>query len=103
MVSGAKDLVDEAAAGNAVSEFEAEALPEPLRALPPAERQARVDAQLAERQRVQARIADVARERDAYLKKEDAKLRASGSADAFDQKVYDAIKSQAAAKGIRYE
>jgi hypothetical protein len=103
VVSGAKDLVDEAAAGNAVSAFEAEELPEPLRALPPAERQARVDAQLAERKRVQSRIAEVSKERDAYLKKEDAKLRASGSADAFDQKVYDAIKSQAAAKGIQYE
>ncbi len=103
VVSGAKDLVDEAAAGNAVSEFEAEALPEPLRAMEPAQRQEHVDVQLARRKQLQARIAEVSAERDAYLKKEDAKLRAAGRADAFDQKVYDAIKAQAAAKGIQYE
>jgi hypothetical protein len=102
VVTGAKDLVDEAAAGRAVASIAPEALPEPLRALPPAERQARVDEQLAKRKQVQARIAEVSAERDAYLAKEEAQARAEGKTDAFDQKVNDAIKAQAAAKGIAY-
>jgi uncharacterized protein YegL len=103
VVTGAKDLVDEAAAGNAVAEFEAEELPETLRALPEPARQAYVDAQLEKRKQLQAQIGSVTAERDAYLKREDTKLRAEGKGDAFDQKVYDAIKEQAAAKGIQYE
>ncbi len=103
VVTGAKDLVDEAAAGNTVSEFEAEELPEPLRAMPAEKRQEFVEQKLAERKQLQARLGEVTAERDGYLKKEDARLRASGSTDAFDQKVHDAIKTQAAAKGIKYE
>jgi Mg-chelatase subunit ChlD len=102
VVTGAKDLVDEAADGNAVSEFEQEELPEPLRAMPPEARQEFVEQKLAQRKQLQARLGEVSAERDAFLKKEDARQRATGSADAFDQKVHDAIKAQAAAKGIEY-
>ena len=103
VVTGAKDLVDEAADGNAVSEFEMEELPETLREMPAQARQEFVEEKLAKRKQLQARLGKVTVERDAFLKKEDARLRASGSADAFDQKVHDAIKAQAAAKGIQYE
>jgi hypothetical protein len=103
VVTGAKDLVDEAADGNAVSEFEMEELPEPLRAMPAQARQEFVEQKLAKRKQLQARLGEVTAERDAFLKKEDARQRASGDADAFDQKVHDAIKAQAAAKGIQYE
>lgn len=103
VVTGAKDLVDEAAEGNAVSEFEMEELPEPLRAMPAEARQEFVEQKLAKRKQLQARLGEVSAERDAFLKKEDARQRASGDADAFDQKVHDAIKAQAAAKGIQYE
>jgi uncharacterized protein YegL len=101
-VTGTKDLVDDAAAGKQVASVAPEALPEPLRAMPAAERQRYVEQQLAKRKQVQERIAEVAAERDAYLAKEEAKLRASGKADAFDQKVNEAIKAQAARKGIAY-
>lgn len=103
VVTGAKDLVDEAADGNAVSEFEMEELPEPLRAMPAEARQEFVEQKLAKRKQLQARLGEVTTERDAFLKKEDARQRATGDADAFDQKVHDAIKAQAAAKGIQYE
>jgi hypothetical protein len=102
VVTGTKDLVDDAAAGKPVASVAPEALPESVRALPEPARQEYVEQQLAKRKRVQARIAQVTGERDAYLAKEEAKLRASGKSDAFDQKVNDAIKAQAARKGIAY-
>jgi hypothetical protein len=102
VVTGSKDLVDHAASGGRVATIAPEALPEPLRALPAEKRQAAVDEQLAKRKRLQAQIGEVTAERDVYLAKEEAKLRAEGQSDAFDQKVNDAIKQQAARKGIAY-
>jgi len=102
VVTGSKDLVDHAASGGRVASVAPEALPEPLRAMPAEKRQQFVDEQLAKRKQVQGRIARVTAERDAYLANEEAKLRAEGKTDAFDQKVNDAIKEQAARKGISY-
>ncbi len=102
VITGSKDLVDEAAAGKAVASVATDALPESLRAMPAEARQVFVEEQLAKRKQVQARIGQVSAERDAYVAKEEAKLRAAGKADAFDQKVNDAIKAQAAKKGIEY-
>jgi len=102
VVTGAKDLVADAAAGKRVASVAPEALPEPVRAMPTEKRQEFVEQQLAKRKQVQARIGQVAAERDAYLAKEEAKRRAEGKADAFDQRVNDAIKAQAARKGIVY-
>jgi hypothetical protein len=102
VVTGAKDLVDEAAAGRPVASVAPEALPEPLRALPAEAREDFVEGQLAKRKRVQDQIAEKTAERDAYMAKEEARQRAEGKADAFDQKVNDAIKAQAAKKGIHY-
>jgi hypothetical protein len=102
VVTGAKDLVADVAAGEPVASVRPEALPPALRALPPAEREKYVEQQVAKRRRVQARIARVTAERDAYLAKQEAEARAAGEADAFDQRVNDAIKAQAARKGISY-
>ena len=100
VVTGSKDLVAEAAAGASVASVAPEALPERLREMPAEKRQAYVDGQLAKRKAMQSRIAEVTAERDAYLAEEEAKARAAGRDDAFDQKVNDAIKAQAARKGI---
>lgn len=102
VVTGAKDLVADVAAGEPVASVAPEALPPALRALPAAEREKYVEQQVSKRKRVQARIARVTAERDAYLAKQEAKARAAGEADAFDQRVNDAIKAQAARKGISY-
>jgi hypothetical protein len=102
VVTGAKDLVADAAAGAPVASVAPEALPPALRALPAAEREAYVEQQVAKRKQLQARIARVTAERDAYLAKAEARARAAGEADAFDQKVNDAIKAQAQRKGISF-
>jgi hypothetical protein len=102
VVTGAKDLVDDVAAGLKVADVPAEALPEGVRALPAPARQELAEQQLAKRKQLQARIGAVAAERDAYLEKEEKRLAASGRGDAFDAKVNAAIKEQAAKKGITY-
>jgi len=99
---GRKDLVDAAVAGEVdVAELPAAALPEPLQALAPAARKEYVETQAAERKTLQERIAKLGAERDAYVRKAEEEARAAGGGDSFDAKVLDAVKAQAAKKGIR--
>ena len=51
--------------------------------------------QKAKREKLQARITDLQKQRDAELAKEPSK-------DAFDEKVVGALKEKAAAQGIQY-
>jgi hypothetical protein len=102
VVTGAKDLVDYAADGGAVEAIVVTALPQKLQAMPEPARQEYVEQQLEKRKQLQARIGAVSAERDAYVAKEEKRLAAGGKADAFDAKVNEAIKTQAAKKGITY-
>jgi hypothetical protein len=102
VVTGAKDLVGYAAEGGAVEEIVVTDLPKTLQAMPEPARQEYVAQQLEKRRQLQARIGAVSAERDAYVAKEEKRLAASGRADAFDAKVNEAIKEQAAKKGITY-
>jgi Mg-chelatase subunit ChlD len=55
----------------------------------------------AKREKLQQAIADLGRERDAFIEK---KLDESGGAkNSLDQKIYDAVREQAADVGLRYE
>jgi hypothetical protein len=55
----------------------------------------------AKREKLQQEIADLARERDAFIEK---KLDETGGAkNSLDQKIYDAVREQAADVGLRYE
>jgi Mg-chelatase subunit ChlD len=99
---GGKDLVEDIASGAvalaAVPEAE---LPKEIAALPRAEQAAAVAETAKKRQDVQHRIADLAKERDAFIKK---KLEASGgAAGSLDQKIYDAVREQAAPAGLEYD
>lgn len=101
--SGRADLVDAVKDGLAdAGALDADALPEPLRELAPEERQAFVEQKLAEREQLQEQIARVAKERDAWVAKEQARRAAAGEGDGFDQQVLGAIRDQAASKGIAY-
>jgi len=94
---GRKDLVDAAAAGEVdPGALAPAALPEPLQALSADERRELVTKKVGERKELQARIAELAAERDAYLRKQEA----DRPADGFDAKVREVVKQQAAAKGI---
>jgi hypothetical protein len=100
---GREDLVDAVKEGrvklDAVSKDE---LPPALRELTPAKREEHVQAKLAERVRLQARVLKLSEERDAFLRAEEQRLAAAGKGDAFDQQVLEAIRVQAKAKGIAY-
>ncbi|TBR20751.1 VWA domain-containing protein [bacterium] len=72
-------------------------LPADLRGKTPEERKARLDATRREREALKAEIASVAKERDAWRKKN-----AAPKGDAFDAKLVETLKVQAARKGIAY-
>jgi hypothetical protein len=101
--SGRSDLVDALKSGEvdlaAIPEAE---LPSELQALEPPARGPAIAAKRAERERIQGRISELVKQRDAFLETERAKRKAEGSADAFDDKVLESVKEQAAAQGIRY-
>jgi hypothetical protein len=101
--SGRSDLIDAVGSGEAnLAEVPDEALPEELRELDLDGRKSYVEEKLAKRKEVQRKIDELGRSRDAYVKKENAKLRAEGKGDGFDQQVLEAIRTQAAAAGISY-
>ncbi|MGH7288585.1 MAG: hypothetical protein ACREI8_11265, partial [Myxococcota bacterium] len=89
--------------GLALESVPVEELPAQMREMSAPERQAFVEMKQGERAQLQARIGSLAKRRDGWLAKEEARLRAEGRADGFDQRVFDTIKRQAAAQGIDYE
>jgi hypothetical protein len=101
--AGREDLVDAVKEGRVELDALGRAeLPPPLRDLAPAALRAHVQAKLEERARLQARVAELSRERDAWLGAELRRLAAAGQGDGFDRQVFEAIRAQAAGKGIAY-
>lgn len=102
--SGRGDLIDALEKGEADLESLATAdLPESMQAMAPEEQKEYVAKISEDRRQVKAKIAKLSRERDDYLRKEDAKRRAEGKDLGFDGEVYSTIRDQAAAKGIIYK
>jgi uncharacterized protein YegL len=101
--SGRADLLDAIASGDKkLGDVPVPELPASLQALAPAAREEVVKQKLEERQRLQKKIADLSKERDAYVVQENERRAASGKDDGFDAKVREAVKSQAAVAGIAY-
>ncbi|MDX6771009.1 MAG: VWA domain-containing protein [Elusimicrobiota bacterium] len=94
-----KDLA-RAVAENKVdlAKLKEEETPEPLRGLSLDEKKAKLAAIEADRRELRAEVASLESRRAAWLKKQTA----GKPADAFDAKLVDALKAQAAKKGIRY-
>jgi Mg-chelatase subunit ChlD len=101
--SGRADLVDAVKdEGVDVKALPEDVLPEPMRAMAPAQREAYVSKKMDERAAIQKQIAEVSRQRDAYVADAEKRLAAEGKGDGFDQQVMGAIREQAASKGIVY-
>jgi hypothetical protein len=99
--SGRRDLVDAVKDGVADLAALPEAdLPEELVAMDETERRAYVDRKIADRDEIQGRIDSLSRKRDAHLR---AKSEALDGDESFDSRVLEAIREQAADKGIAYE
>ncbi len=103
VVQGGGDLLDDLKRGVAsLDKVPAKDLPTEMQALGPAERKAYLQRKEAERNRIQARIAELGRQRQAFLDAEAKKRAVGGKGDSFDEKVGEALREQAKRKGIRY-
>jgi flavin-binding protein dodecin len=101
-LAGEGDLVEDVAAGRVdLSTVEAEKLPEPLRAMSPAQRKAEVDETAARRDEIREQIRELSEKRSAFVAKKVEE--AGGAKDSLDDKIYGAVREQAAKAGLRYE
>ncbi len=101
--SGRSDLVDAVKEGRVdAAELDEDALPEALVDMEPGERQAFVKQKAEARDAIQRRIGALAAERERYLRAEEKRRAEAGQGDGFDQRVFEAIREQAAGKGITY-
>jgi Mg-chelatase subunit ChlD len=99
---GEGELVDDVASGRVdLDKVEQKALPAPMQAMSPAEQKALVNETAAKRQALQTEIADLASQRDAYLKQKVEEV--GGAKGSLDQKLYSAVREQAAKKGLTYQ
>ncbi|MEN8170393.1 MAG: vWA domain-containing protein [Pseudomonadota bacterium] len=99
---GDGELVDDVASGRVdISSIEEAHLPEPMQAMAPAKRKAVIAEKAEQRKELQAQIKSMAEKRSSYLKE---KVEAEGGAkDSLDEKIYSAVRKQAADMGLRYE
>jgi von Willebrand factor type A domain len=94
VITGAGDLVADLKAGRQkLDAVKDDDLPDKLRKMPAAERQAFVDKQLATRKALNERMAALVRQRDGYVR-EQAKSAPAPAANSFDRAVADALSVQ---------
>ncbi len=77
-------------------------LPAELQKLDRSELQKRIVKTRDERADLQKQIVEVSKKREAFIQSENKRLAAEGKGDAFDQKVAETVRAQAAKKGISY-
>ena len=99
---GHNELVAAVSSGTVkLDELDEDALPAALKPMAPVEQEAYV-AELAEKRAdLQRQIEEIVVNRSSYLAKKVKE--AGGMKDSLDQKIYDAVKEQAAAAGLEYE
>lgn len=101
-VFGENELVDAVVSGRVdLSEVDADELPAPMQAMAPQERNDLIAKTASKRNELERQIKDVAAKRDNFID-EQVEL-AGGAEDSLDYKIYDAVREQAAKKGLRYE
>jgi hypothetical protein len=96
------DLVDAIRNGNVkLEDVRTESLPEEMRKMNEAERRAHVEAQLAKRKAMQAKIVDLNGAREKFVEAE-MRRRGEANGNTFDVAMLDMVKDQAAKKGFRF-
>ena len=73
-------------------------LPPEMQKMTAAERKAYIEKKQKERDNLQSKIADLTKQRDAYIVAERTKLAKDKPADSFDEKVSAVVREQAEAK-----
>jgi hypothetical protein len=102
--SGRHDLLDALDGGLvALEDVSPEELPSEMSEMDAPAREAYVAGQQERRRELKRKISILSNDRDAWVRGESERLAGEGKADGFDQKVLEAIRTQAAAKGITYD
>ncbi len=99
---GKNELVDDVVSGRVdLEEINRENLPKAIQAMTPEAQQALIASTAERRSKLQGEIKEISKKRSNFLKN---KVEESGGAkDSLDRKMFDAIRDQAAAKGLHYE
>lgn len=99
---GESELVDAITSGRIeLDEIEEENLPASLQSMAPAEQKAVIGEQARRRDALQQEIRKLTESRSLYIKK---KIEAEGGADdSLDEKIYQAVRDQAASSGLLYD
>ncbi len=84
-----------------LDEVRTEDLPEEMKKMTPAEREARIAEAGRQREALQKEIAELTAQRQAY-QQEEAKKQGLDGKDAFDQAVRSAVRAQGAQKGLQF-
>lgn len=96
---GSQELVQDVRDGRVdLGKLSEDELPEALRELSPEERRAYVEKKGAERDELRRRIVEISAKRQAFLEEQ----MAAAGPDGFDRRVLEALRKQAAVKGIVY-
>jgi uncharacterized protein YegL len=102
-VQGEGELLDSLSSGKVkLTEVKKDQLPTEWQKLSDAELKAKVEKQQKERAELQSQVVKLSKDRDDFIAKERQRLTAGGKAESFDEKVAQAIRTQAAKKGIAY-
>jgi hypothetical protein len=102
-VQGAGELVDALNESKLkFEEIDQKQLPTELQKLDRGELQQRVAKARTERADLQKKVMELSKKREAYILSENKRLAAEGKGDAFDAKVAETLRAQAAKKGIGY-
>ncbi len=97
-----KDLIEDLDSGKVeLASIDDDELPAPLQALPAQARKELVAETSAKRKALKAELQSIAKERDAYLTEQAAAAPAAEAS--LDYQLFDAVKSQGAAKGLAYD
>jgi len=99
---GDNELIDDVSSGRVdLDEIQREELPEPMQAMAPAAAKQLIREKADRRQKLQSDIRQLSRYRQEFLKKEVEER--GGAAASLDDRIYGAVREQAAAKGFKYE
>lgn len=99
---GKGELVDDISRGKVdLDKINPAMLPEPMRSMAPQEQMAVIEEKAKQRQALEEEIEALAGQRTAFIRQEVES--SETAADSLDDKLYRAIKEQAAAKGMEYE
>jgi Mg-chelatase subunit ChlD len=102
-VQGSGELLDALARNDLkVEDIQPKNLPAELQKLSGDELRGRIEKAQKDRAALQNEIAEVSKERDAFIQAETKRLAAAGKGDGFDEKVAQTIRKQAEKKGINY-